>query len=103
MSKVLVHHDPPPEVSPEPELGSRYRYPAETSSFSIAFRLGRLRVPKSSTEGCLIAPVTGYRRPIPAMESEAISSMIRGGRVLRASTTPNSCRWISTGCSQAVQ
>ena len=29
-----------------------------------------------------------YRRLVPAMESEAISSMIRGGEVLRASSTP---------------
>ena len=55
VSKFRVHHDPPPEASREPELGSKYRYPAETSSFSIAFRLGQLRAPNSSAEGYQLA------------------------------------------------
>ncbi len=35
----------------------------------------------------LIARAARYRRPVPAIESEAISCMIRGVKVLRSSST----------------
>jgi len=57
-------------------------------SASILSRVGQVKVPILSLKGCQIARLVHYRLLVLALESETISSTIRGGRVLRASSTP---------------
>ena len=70
---------------------------------SISFRLGHRKVPNSSTRGYKITREPRYRRPVLAMEREAISPMIRGGRVLGAFSILSSSGQICCGSLEAVQ
>ena len=58
------------------------------SSASISSQVGQVKVPILSLKGCQIARLVHYRLLVLALESEAISSTIRGVKVLRSSSTP---------------
>ena len=59
------------------------------SSASISSQVSQVKVPILSLKGCQIARLVHYRLFVLALASEAISSTIRGERVLSSSSTPN--------------